>query len=63
MMNYLYMIFNLTIEVIKYTDLTGCFQHQYSRDHNYICIAYNYGGNVILVEVINGREADTVMST
>ena len=57
-----YAIFNIAKEVNTYTDLTGGFHTQSSRGHNYICMAYNYDSNAILVEAISNREVDIIVS-
>ena len=48
-------------EATIYTDLTGQFPYQLSRENSYVFFAYNYDGNAILVETMPNREADTII--
>ena len=52
---------DLSNEAKTYTDLTGDFYHQSSRNNNYIFAAYNYNGNVILMELMNNRDTATII--
>ena len=56
------MIFNIATDAKAYTDLTGRFPHQSSRENNYIFIANNYDGNTILAEPTKNREAGTIIN-
>ena len=56
-----YTILNMENEATSYTDLIGQFPYQLSRDNTYVFVAYNYDGNVILVEPMPNREADTIV--
>jgi len=60
--NCFYIILDMAKEAATYTDLTGRFPHQSSRGNNYVFVAYNYDGNAILVEPMQNREADTIIS-
>ena len=60
--NFFYKIFNMAIDAKPYIDLTGRFPHQSSRRNNFILVAYNYDGNIILAELVKNRETDTIIN-
>ena len=60
--NCFYQIVELNHKAKSYMDLTGRFPHQSLRGNNYLFVCYNYDSNAILVEPLNNREADTIIS-
>ena len=47
-------------QAIAYHDLTGRFPYCSSRGNEYLLIAYNYDGNLILAEPIKNRKAPII---
>lgn len=46
--------------ITAYTDLTGRFPYRSSRGNEYLLFGYHYDSNIILVQPLQNREAQTI---